>query len=89
MDYVCICFGYEKRRRQTSFVFYLEVAPPEKATSKKNKKGLASVILATNSPNSELVVLILIESLVFVNKKHKKISKNRWKFFEMKNFVDL
>ena len=36
---------------------------------KKNKKGLASVILATNSPNTELVITILIENPLFVNKK--------------------
>ena len=48
---------------------------PLRATSKKNKKGLASVILATNSPNSELVVLILTETVRFVNKKMKKIKK--------------
>ncbi len=45
---------------------------PLGTASKKNKKGLASVILATNSPNSELVITILIEEVVFVNKKVKK-----------------
>ena len=54
------------------FVFLYKKLHPLRAASKKNKKGLASVILATNSPNSELVVLILIESLIFVNKKDKK-----------------
>ena len=53
----------------------IEVPPPEKAPHKKNKKGLASVILATNSPNTELVVHILIEKLYFVNKKVKKNEK--------------
>jgi len=48
---------------------------PLRATSKKNKKGLASVILATNSPNSELVALILTETEKFVNKKMKKSKK--------------
>ena len=51
------------------FCFLSKRLHPLRATSKKNKKGLASVILATNSPNSELVVPILIEKYLFVNKK--------------------
>lgn len=50
-----------------------EAVPPEDGFDKKNKKGLASVILATNSPNTELVLTILTESVYFVNKKLKKI----------------
>ena len=50
------------------FVFLYKKLHPLRAASKKNKKGLASVILATNSPNSELVVPILIEKCCFVNK---------------------
>ena len=53
----------------------IETAPPEGQSLKKNKKGLASVILATNSPNSELVVPILTETVRFVNKKMKKNEK--------------
>ena len=45
-----------------SFDFHkIETVPPEKQSLKKNKKGLASVILATNSPIAELVRLILTE----------------------------
>ena len=46
--------------------------PPDGQSGKKNKKGLASVILATNSPNSELVITILIEVDCFVNKNCEK-----------------
>ena len=45
---------------------------PLRAVSKKNKKGLASVILATNSPNSELVIYIITVMMIFVNKKREK-----------------
>ena len=74
-----VCFNLffkQKRRRQTSFLVSYIRNYPNWIASKKNKKGLASVILATNSPNSELVVLILIESLVFVNKNIEKNKKS-------------
>ena len=54
------------------FAFHTKRLHPLRAASKKNKKGLASVILATNSPNSELVLTILIEKIYFVNKNIKK-----------------
>ena len=54
------------------FAFHTKRPHPLRAASKKNKKGLASVILATNSPNSELVLTILIEKIYFVNKNIKK-----------------
>ena len=63
---VAYFFGY-------GFMFLLDrLVSDNRPASKKNKKGLASVILATNSPNSELVILILIEKCQFVNKKTKK-----------------
>ena len=69
----------KKKKKKTSanvsFYFSSKRLHPLRATSKKNKKGLASVILATNSPNSELVVPILTETIRFVNKKMKKNEK--------------
>ena len=58
-------FGLEQKEVKTNNK--QETTKQDKPT-KKNKKGLASVILATNSPNSELVISILIENWYFVNK---------------------
>ena len=64
-------FFNKKRRliRLNLLHFLSKRLHPLRAASKKNKKGLASVILATNSPNFELVVFIILIEGGFVNKK--------------------
>ena len=71
------------------FYFLSKKQDPLRPASKKNKKGLASVILATNSPNSELVILILIEKCQFVNKKTKKNQLFFEKIFYWKKQVNM
>ena len=60
-------FGFMALINKMMNPFHTKRLHPLRAASKKNKKGLASVILATNSPNSELVIPILIEKYLFVN----------------------
>ena len=47
-----------------------------RVSSKKNKKGLASVILAPIRLKFELVIYIIMEVVIFVNTNFKKNKNN-------------